>query len=53
MLAGRCGVSADIEGGKKYGGIPAQPLITHQRQQAAVRKLPELLKRVRKLEKES
>ncbi|MEM1082745.1 MAG: UDP-3-O-(3-hydroxymyristoyl)glucosamine N-acyltransferase [Verrucomicrobiota bacterium] len=50
MLAGRTGASADLEGGKKYGGVPAQPLATHQRQQAAVRKLPDLLKRVRKLE---
>ncbi len=52
MLAGRCGVATDLEGGKKYGGIPAQPLVTHQRQQASIRKLPELLKRVRALEKE-
>ncbi|MEP4076767.1 UDP-3-O-(3-hydroxymyristoyl)glucosamine N-acyltransferase [Haloferula sp.] len=52
MLAGRCGVAVDLEGGKKYGGIPAQPLLTHQRQQAAIRKLPELLKRVKKLEKD-
>ena len=51
MLAGRSGVASNLEGGKKYGGIPAQPLLTNQRQQAAVRKLPELLKRVRALEK--
>jgi UDP-3-O-[3-hydroxymyristoyl] glucosamine N-acyltransferase len=51
MFAGRTGVSVDMEGGKKYGGVPAQPLIVYQRQQAAVRKLPELVKRIRKLEK--
>jgi len=51
QLAGRAGVSADLEGGKVYGGHPAVPHMQHQREKAALRKLPELLKRVRKLEK--
>lgn len=52
MLAGRCGVAVSLDGGKKYGGSPAQPLMVHQRQQAALRKLPDLLKRVKELEKQ-
>lgn len=51
VLAGRAGVGSNLEGGRKYGGIPAQPLMAEQKQRAAVRKLPELLKRVKELEK--
>lgn len=50
LLAGRTGVSASIEGGQMYGGAPAQPFAKEQKQKAALRKLPELLKRVKKLE---
>ena len=52
LLAGRCGASANLEGGRKYGGNPAQPLMEYHRQMAALRKLPELLKRVKKLEED-
>lgn len=52
LFAGRSGATADMEGGKTYGGYPAQAHADEQRQKAALRKLPELLKRVRRLEKE-
>lgn len=51
MLAGRTAVTASIEGGKMYAGYPAQPFAAEQKQRAAARRLPDLLKRVRKLEK--
>ncbi len=50
MFAGRAGATADMEGGKTYGGYPAQPHMDEQRQKAALRKLPELIKRVKRLE---
>jgi UDP-3-O-[3-hydroxymyristoyl] glucosamine N-acyltransferase len=51
VLTGRCGVTTDLEGGQTYGGSPARLHATVQREKAAVRKLPELLKRVARLEK--
>ncbi len=50
VLAGRTGATADLEGGQTYGGMPAQPFMDEQRQKAALRKLPDLLKRVKRLE---
>lgn len=50
IFAGRAGATSDMEGGKTYGGYPAQPQMDEQRQKAALRKLPELLKRVKRLE---
>lgn len=50
MFAGRSGATADMAGGETYGGYPAQPHREEQKQKAALRKLPELLKRVRRLE---
>jgi len=52
VMAGRTGASTSLEGGKVYGGAPAQLFAVEQKQKAALRKLPELLKRVRRLEKE-
>lgn len=48
VLAARTGATADLEGGQTYGGMPAQPFMDEQRQKAALRKLPDLLKRFRK-----
>lgn len=48
VLAARTGATADLDGGQTYGGMPAQPFMDEQRQKAALRKLPELLKRLRK-----
>ena len=50
MFAARSGATADLKGGKTYGGYPAQPHMDDQRQKAALRKLPELIKRVKRLE---
>lgn len=52
ILVARTGATADLDGGKTYGGYPAQPQMEEQRQKAALRKLPDLLKRVKRLEKE-
>ncbi len=49
-FAARSGATADMEGGKTYGGYPAQPHMDEQRQKAALRKLPDLIKRVGRLE---
>lgn len=43
-------VMKDVEGPAIVGGFPARPLREYLRAEAAVRKLPELLKRVRHLE---
>ncbi|BCX48926.1 UDP-3-O-acylglucosamine N-acyltransferase [Haloferula helveola] len=51
VFAGRSGATADMEGGQTYGGYPAQPHMDEQRQKAALRKLPDLIKRVKRLEK--
>jgi UDP-3-O-[3-hydroxymyristoyl] glucosamine N-acyltransferase len=52
IMAARTGVNRDLEGGIVYGGTPAQPLIEDQRQQVLIRRLPELVKRVKALEKQ-
>ena len=51
ILTARSGVSKSIEGGKTYGGSPVCDHATYQRQQVALRKLPDLVKRVAQLEK--
>lgn len=50
LLTARTGVTADIAGGITYAGHPARPLMEEQRQKAIVKHLPELAKRVKKLE---
>lgn len=50
MFAARTGATSDLEGGKTYGGYPAQSNMDEQRQKAALRKLPDLIKRVKRLE---
>lgn len=51
IFAARSGVSANCKGDQVYSGSPVQKFAVDQKQKAAVRKLPELLKRVRDLEK--
>ena len=51
MLAARTGVTADLEGGKTYGGNPARPLMEEQRSRAHFRQLPKLAERIKALEK--
>jgi len=50
-VAAKATVMKDIPDGTAVGGTPADEFHRYQRQQAAVRKLPELLNRVRDLEK--
>jgi UDP-3-O-[3-hydroxymyristoyl] glucosamine N-acyltransferase len=52
-LSGRAAATTDLEGGRVYSGAPAQPYMVEQRQKAALRKLPGLLKTVQALLKDS
>ena len=49
ILSARTGVTTDLEGKMTYAGHPAQAFMQDQRQKAAVRKLPDLLRTVKKL----
>lgn len=51
FLGGRAGVTKDIDAPGRYLGFPAQPVMDEMRTQAALRKLPDLLKRIKELEK--
>ena len=46
------GVSDDVEPGGHVAGVPAVPRVQWLREQASLRRLPELIAQVRKLEKE-
>lgn len=50
QLAGCAVAFADLEGGAKYGGLPAVPLNSYHRIVAVTRKLPDLSKRLARLE---
>ncbi|MBD5778205.1 UDP-3-O-(3-hydroxymyristoyl)glucosamine N-acyltransferase [Pelagicoccus sp. NFK12] len=52
QLAGQCVAFSDLEGGAKYGGAPAIPLVAYQRITVITRRLPELFKRLTQLEKQ-
>jgi UDP-3-O-[3-hydroxymyristoyl] glucosamine N-acyltransferase len=52
-VAGQAGVMTDIPDGEKWLGSPAQPDRQTKRQMIAIQHLPELLKRVRELEKKA
>lgn len=52
LIGGKSMVSADTRGAGFYSGIPVQPHKKELRQQALVRKLPQLYKRIKELEKE-
>ena len=47
-LAGGSQVMTDVPAGAEYGGIPAQPFKDRIRQEVAVRRLPDLLKKLRR-----
>jgi len=49
MLAAQAGVIGDVPAGETWGGYPARPHKEAMRGYAAVRKLPDLLKRLEKL----
>ena len=52
MIAARSTVLNNLEGGKQYMGFPAIPNFQAKRQLIATQQLPELIKRVRELEKQ-
>jgi UDP-3-O-[3-hydroxymyristoyl] glucosamine N-acyltransferase len=49
-LAARCGVTKDLAGGATYMGYPAIPAKDEKRRLAGINRLPNLTKRVKKLE---
>ena len=49
-VAGKSGVTGDVPSGETVAGYPAQPHIREKRCRAAVRRLPELLPKVKELE---
>ena len=51
LIGAQSGVPSSLEGGQVYLGSPAQPLRLAQRIMVAWSRLPELLKRVKSLEK--
>ena len=51
IVAAQAGVSKSLEGGKAYTGYPARPLMETRRIDAALSQLPDLLKRVKEIEK--
>ncbi len=50
QVGAQSGVSKDIPAGKKYFGYPAREIMETKRIEASLKRLPELLKRVKKLE---
>jgi UDP-3-O-[3-hydroxymyristoyl] glucosamine N-acyltransferase len=52
-VTAKAGVMHDIPSGEKWLGIPAQPDKQAKRQLIAIQHLPDLLRRVAKLEKQS
>lgn len=52
VIGGQAGVFGDVPAGATYSGYPARPHKESLRAQAALFKLPEILKRMRKLERE-
>ncbi len=51
-LAARSGVTKSLPGGVVYAGFPARPMREDGKKQAALAKLPQLLKEVRELKKQ-
>ena len=52
MIGAQAGISKDVPPGKIVTGTPAQEISTYYRSVAALHKLPDLLHRIKKLEKE-
>jgi UDP-3-O-[3-hydroxymyristoyl] glucosamine N-acyltransferase len=50
-IGGQAGVTADVPAGQTYSGYPARPHREAMRAQGALFRLPDLLKRVKALEK--
>ena len=52
FVGGQAGITNDVAPGSVLWGTPAHPLSEARREAAAIRRLPDLLKRVRALEEE-
>ena len=52
MVGGQAGITGDVPAGSVLWGTPAHPLADARREAVAIRRLPDLLKRVRALEDE-
>lgn len=50
IVGAQSGVNKSLEGGKMYFGYPAKPIMESTKIEASLRKLPELIRRVKKLE---
>ncbi len=50
-ITGRTGVTTDLPGGEIYAGYPAQPFREEMKVRALTRRLPKLVERIKKLEK--
>lgn len=53
MIAAQSGLSNDVKAGEIVSGSPARPIQVWRRIEAALNRLPELIKRVRRLEEHS
>ncbi len=53
LVGAQSGVKNDLEAGKKYFGSPAREFMESSRIEAAIKRLPDALKRLRKLEQQS
>ena len=51
QVGGQAGVNRDLDGGQRYMGTPAMPLRLFAKVAAASKQIPELLRRVRRLER--
>ncbi|MBD3290557.1 UDP-3-O-(3-hydroxymyristoyl)glucosamine N-acyltransferase [candidate division KSB1 bacterium] len=52
QIGAQSGVSKDLPSDAVFFGYPARPIMQAKREEAAIRKLPDLLKRISKLEKQ-
>ena len=51
MIAGRSGVTKSLSPGGKYGGVPARPIVEHNRNSVHLSNIEEYIERIKQLEK--
>ncbi len=52
MIAAKTGISKNVPEGAVFFGIPGRPILKQKRIEATIRHLPEMMQRIRELEKE-
>jgi UDP-3-O-[3-hydroxymyristoyl] glucosamine N-acyltransferase len=52
VVGGQAGVTKEVPDGAYYSGYPARPHMTAMREEASLARLPELIKKIRQMEKE-